>query len=132
MREVREVREVRAVRGEKKEDEEEKNREESGARQKKKMGKKPAKFFFFFSSSSSSSSSSVFPDMHLTCVVEPHHNYTLFDHVMTSLHALHALPLAFHALSSIVVEVETTPACVHFSLLYHPFGVNLLKRERKK
>jgi hypothetical protein len=30
--------------------------------------------------------------------------YMLFDHVMTSLYALHALPLASHALPSIVVE----------------------------
>ena len=43
----------------------------------------------------------------MVLAVEPHYNYMLLDHVMTSLYALHALPLAFHALSSIVVDVET-------------------------
>ena len=57
----------------------------------------------------------------MVLVVELHYNYILFDHVMTSLyalHPLHALPLAFHALPSIVVEVETP--CFHLSLLNHP------------
>ena len=40
-------------------------------------------------------------------IVEPRYNYMIIDHVMHFLYALHALPLAFHALSSIVVEVET-------------------------
>ena len=40
-------------------------------------------------------------------VVESHYNYMLFDHVMSYLYALYALPLAFHALSSIVVEAAT-------------------------
>ena len=43
----------------------------------------------------------------MVLVVEPHYNYMIIDHVMHFLYALHALPLAFHALSSIVVEVET-------------------------
>ena len=40
-------------------------------------------------------------------VVEPHYNYMIIDHVMHFLYALHALPLAFHALSSIVVLAPT-------------------------
>ena len=39
--------------------------------------------------------------------VEPQYNYMIIDHAMHFLYALHALSLAFHALSSIVVEVET-------------------------
>ena len=48
----------------------------------------------------------------MVLVVEPQYNYMIIDHVMHFLYALHALPLAFHALSSIVVEVETP--CYHF------------------
>ena len=40
-------------------------------------------------------------------VVEPLYNYMIIDHVMHFLYALHALPLAFHALSSIDVEYRT-------------------------
>ena len=56
----------------------------------------------------------------MVLVVEPHYNYMLLDHVMTSLHALHALPLAFHAISSIVVEVDTPPSLLPLFMTYHP------------
>ena len=57
----------------------------------------------------------------MVLVVEPQYNYMIIDHVMHFLYALHALPLAFHALSSIVVEVETTPC-------FHAFTTPLFKK----
>ena len=56
----------------------------------------------------------------MVLVVEPQYNYMLSDHVMTFLYALHALPLAFHALSSIVVEVET-PCTTFYDFNNPPF-----------
>ena len=61
----------------------------------------------------------------MVLVVEPQYNYMIIDHVMHFLYALHALPLAFHALSSIVVEVETP--CSHFLLFSQP-PFNLLRK----
>ena len=39
----------------------------------------------------------------MVLVEEPDYNYMLFDHFMTSLYALHALPLAFHLLPLLLV-----------------------------
>ena len=65
----------------------------------------------------------------MVMVVEPQYNYMIIDHVMHFLYALHALPLAFHALSSIVVEVET-PCYTTFHDFTTPL-LNLKKRERE-
>jgi hypothetical protein len=65
----------------------------------------------------------------MVLVVEPQYNYMLCDNVMTFLYALHALPLAFHALSSIVVEVETP--CTTFYDFNNPL-LNFKLRERER